>query len=71
MAYHLHQPDAGDDDDVVVVLGEVLAAAHLGVRVHRGLVDLLTEAGLDGAHDDDVDVEVEALTLLPETRPLG
>ena len=69
MAYHLHQPDAGDDDDVVV-LGEFLAPTHLGVRVLRGLVDLLAEAGLDGAHDD-VDVEVEALTLSPETRLLG
>ena len=58
---HLHQPNAGDDDDVAV-LGEVLAAAHLGVRALRGLVDLLAEAGLDGA-GDDVDVEVEALIL--------
>ena len=69
MAYHLHQPDAGDDDDVAGVLGEVLAAAHLGVRVLRGLVDLLAEAGPDGAHDDDVEVEV--LILSPRMRLLG
>ena len=62
VAYHLHQPDAGDDDDVVEVLEDLLAAAHLGVRALRGLVDLLAEAGLDGACDD-VDVEVEALIL--------
>ena len=40
------------DDNVAGVLGEVLAAAHLGVRVLGGLVDLLAEAGPDGAHDD-------------------
>ena len=39
------------------VLEDLLTAAHLGVRALRGRVDLLAEAGLDGAHDD---VEVEA-----------
>ena len=47
---------------MVEVLEDLLAAAHLGVRALRGLVDLLAEAGLDGA-GDDVDVEVEALIL--------